>query len=1141
MLNSGIKLKSSEITHNFRLSSHIKKEFSLRTKEEIKFFDEDNNFIDYFFEVGIKPETFKEEFLYNTSSLEELNKKLIPQIISRFPETNKKTIVINNMNIKQIFPNGFKIIEAKSKPDPDFFAVMTDNQLYSIIYKYKYLSCLVIYESISDYRKLFNKYFNKEENINNDKIKNIYIPKCLCIASVHPCIDKFEEILKAIYETTMSNKYNNLFLNQLIEELVIRTPKIPLGYKNVFLKFNNKIIDLFEKKINEFPLIHTDISRLFGMLNIYSIIEIFKFILFEGNIIFFSTKKYELTNSIMSLLFLLSPFKYQYQVISILPKEYFLYLESDLSFIFGINQAYNEKFFEENNINLKKLVCIVDLDEKKYEYIPKDYNVKDIPEFPKHFKDKIETQIQGYYKSLITSATKNLEQKDNKNNKSNQAIKNNNKNKKNKNKIEDKNEKYQIIFYKFMIDLLEDYSKYLIKEPNNIIDDCDINKMIDINLYINSFNIVDRDFYKRLFRTKMFKEFIQRRINPKDIQEKIEIIFFEEKKKEKIAEKKMFGKSKIKEQNILLSSKEYDYLPEPEIIDLSKLKLSPGVIDLLKDDFFPKINCLNKGYIIEEKIENNNSIFTFNYYIFPSLFDTKFFLLNASFLIPAPNLYKNIELINSKIGRKASIKFKKKPILQKLDLENDLYICYIILFSLTFWYIEEKEREYRFRKMLLIFDKIKQEKTEIFQLLLESLNKYGAREDEIFNIYIIFLNQKIEPNYNIFNLMLPILEKKEMDNKINPTLQFLKLDKQNLQMLTTKLSNLKDSYNKRVLKSNNKWENSIISDDVRFICYTKCIGCGKVIDIGKLCSNLSSLQIQNQNGVDMVKCCHKNKDGKNCEFFNYLRLKFKYGAELYNQKLSKFSTCKDFNIPLISTNSLKERLIEISKYYKDFNEKIDIDTFKQKFQIEFWNSMWYFELNGIDISFILPYLENEKANIHQINNLNNSKAFKNHKVTLVNDNKNIVIERSYFKNKYYKDELCKQIIYQFAFFKYKGMVSYKNIFLCEDNINYNELPLTFENVNIKEDFEDQNDEPTLIRSMTNNNFNNYDNNYNETKSSYIINTPISKKYNNYISILSKNVKKNVTLVNSSSSPSLINNPDLKKNISNSKTNINNIN
>ena len=30
----------------------------------------------------------------------------------------------------------------------------------------------------------------------------------------------------------------------------------------------------------------------------------------------------------------------------------------------------------------------------------------------------------------------------------------------------------------------------------------------------------------------------------------------------------------------------------------------------------------------------------------------------------------------------------------------------------------------------------------------------------------------------------------------------------------------------------------------------------------------------------MVKCCHKNKDGKNCEFFNYLRLKFKYGAEL---------------------------------------------------------------------------------------------------------------------------------------------------------------------------------------------------------------------------------------------------------------------
>lgn len=164
--------------------------------------------------------------------------------------------------------------------------------------------------------------------------------------------------------------------------------------------------------MNEFPLIHVDITKIFGAFNIDNILEIFKYILFEGKVIFFSSKIHELTNSILSFLILLSPFEYQHQVISILPKEYYSYLESNTTFIYGINEKYNEKFFEENNILLKQRVCIVDLDEKKYEYNPKTYTVKDIPEFPKHLKDRIENKIQEYYKNLITSATKKLDQKE---------------------------------------------------------------------------------------------------------------------------------------------------------------------------------------------------------------------------------------------------------------------------------------------------------------------------------------------------------------------------------------------------------------------------------------------------------------------------------------------------------------------------------------------------------------------------------------------------------------------------------------------------------------------------------------------------------------------------------------------------------
>ena len=82
--------------------------------------------------------------------------------------------------------------------------------------------------------------------------------------------------------------------------------------------------------------------------------------------------------------------------------------------------------------------------------------------------------------------------------------------------------------------------------------------------------------------------------------------------------------------------------------------------------------------------------------------------------------------------------------------------------------------------MLLILDKINQQKPETFQLLLENMEKWGATEEEIFYVYIKFLNQNLIPNWTIFNIVFPILQKKEKDRKKNPTEQLLKLGTINL-------------------------------------------------------------------------------------------------------------------------------------------------------------------------------------------------------------------------------------------------------------------------------------------------------------------------------------------------------------------------
>ena len=73
-------------------------------------FDGNNIFIDYFLEIGIKPEIFKNGDLFNKTN-DELNEIIKPEIICKFPNIDQKIIQIDNAIINHIFPNGYKIIK----------------------------------------------------------------------------------------------------------------------------------------------------------------------------------------------------------------------------------------------------------------------------------------------------------------------------------------------------------------------------------------------------------------------------------------------------------------------------------------------------------------------------------------------------------------------------------------------------------------------------------------------------------------------------------------------------------------------------------------------------------------------------------------------------------------------------------------------------------------------------------------------------------------------------------------------------------------------------------------------------------------------------------------------------------------------
>ena len=205
-------------------------------------------------------------------------------------------------------------------------------------------------------------------------------------------------------------------------------------------------------------------------------------------------------------------------------------------------------------------------------------------------------------------------------------------NEKQEEKFLGENKEIQLIFSKFMINLLKDYPKFLTKDYSVNRDiSMSIKDMIDLKSYLNLYGSGEREFYNKIFSTQMFMEFIYKRMMPKDCNEKVEILYIEEKINEKIQKKKKLfnklGKSKNLTQNFLLHCKDYDYDDEEVIIDLT---FKEGITGSLQYYFFNNKLLLSeflcKGYDI--KVNNDTKEVSFTYNVFPSLLSDRIFILN---------------------------------------------------------------------------------------------------------------------------------------------------------------------------------------------------------------------------------------------------------------------------------------------------------------------------------------------------------------------------------------------------------------------------------------------------------------------------------------------------------------------------------
>ena len=116
-----------------------------------------NNLVDYFLICGVSPSICKEQYLYditNQKYLENLKSKLKPKILSKFPEFDLSKDTIDEEIINYCFPKGFSPVYSYNGIATKTFSVILDNNLFSSDYPQKYLTCLLFYEKVSQYKIL---------------------------------------------------------------------------------------------------------------------------------------------------------------------------------------------------------------------------------------------------------------------------------------------------------------------------------------------------------------------------------------------------------------------------------------------------------------------------------------------------------------------------------------------------------------------------------------------------------------------------------------------------------------------------------------------------------------------------------------------------------------------------------------------------------------------------------------------------------------------------------------------------------------------------------------------------------------------------------------------------------------------------
>lgn len=217
------------------------------------------------------------------------------------------------------FPTGLHL---STSPEP----VRTHSYVLTSTEGRLYVSCLTFWEQLSAQIRAGL----------NLPTATVYVPKAICLSSYYPFLDNYSDLLRHIYQVSLSpSPYP---LERLIANILQDLPEPGRGTIEVQYSLPSKVLTFARPSLKAiWPLNHCE--TLFSLLKVETIIQVWSCLMLERQVLLHSSNADVLTPVALALTGLLYPYHWEHVFVPVLPDQLSTFLETVVPYLIGTCSA----------------------------------------------------------------------------------------------------------------------------------------------------------------------------------------------------------------------------------------------------------------------------------------------------------------------------------------------------------------------------------------------------------------------------------------------------------------------------------------------------------------------------------------------------------------------------------------------------------------------------------------------------------------------------------------------------------------------------------------------------------------------------------------------------------------------------------